>query len=645
MTRLFTPAIVLALLMPVFGPLQADWHVGPEVMAGQGGEVIRGVVFEDRDGDGRHGEDEPGIAGVLVTNGLDVVVTDDRGHYEIAVREDMDLSVVQPSGWQVPVDRRRVPQFHYSHKPGGSTETLRFGGLPDTGPAPERVNFPLRRSSASERFDCAIVGDPQTYSNDEIGFFRHGVVTDLLDEGLGADDCMIYVGDVVGDDLELLDRLMSVGSSVGVPQWLVIGNHDLDLDATRRENASDTWRRIAAPSHYAFEIGQVTFITLNNMVFPCGERDAQRTGREFCLDERTQYNGRISDEQMQWLGNLLEQVPEDRLLVFLHHVPLVSFTDAASPRHQTDNAAKLYELVGERPALSLSGHTHTVENLAPGEGFAEWRESVGIGSVPFRHIIAGAASGAWWQGDFDIDGIPMALQRMGAPKGVLMLAFDGADYVERYRGTRIDPERGQWVSLNTPAFREWFERIAAWKNDPGPDPHPTPPLSIHDLGDNSLVTVDDLADGVYVTANVWAGSRETTVEARINGGEPFALERTQAGDGEAVLEGAPYADPSSFMRTLTVARVAIESREGDARTQGYETFQGRPNRGVPQPQGRRVTGRNVHLWRARLPENLSTGAHVLEVVSTDRHGHTLTDRLVFEVHEEHPPRFWRHEIW
>lgn len=626
--------------------LAAQWQAAPEVIEGESSDTIAGVVFEDLDGNGRLDPGEPGLPGVMVSNGLDVVVTDEDGRYELPVRPDMDLSVVQPSGWQVPVDERMVPRFYYAHKPGGSTEALRFGGLPDTGPAPARVNFPLQRAEHGDRFDCAIIGDSQTYSNDEVGYFRHGTVTDLLDEDLGAGDCMIYLGDVVGDDLELLDRLMHAGAAVGVPQWLVVGNHDLDLDATRPENATDTWRRIAAPDYYAFKIGEITFVALNNMVYPCGQEDARRRpGREYCLAEDTQYNGRVSDEQVEWLGNLLEHVDTNRRVVILHHVPLVSFVDADSPRHQTDNAKRLYELLDGRPALSLAGHTHGLENLSPGVWYEGWEEQVGVGPLPFRHIIAGAASGSWWQGDFDIHGLPMAIQRLGAPKGVLMLSFDGVDYTERYRGTRLDPSIGQWVSLNTPAFRDWFARIAEWKNNPGADQHPVPPLSIHDLPDNGLVTRADLAEGVYVTANVWLGSRETEVHARIENQWSAALSPTQPDDGDERLEGPLHADPFSFMRVLSVARTAIESREGEARAQGYETFQGRSNRGVPQPQGRRVTGHNMHLWQARLPEDLADGVHVVEVTSTDRHGRQLTDRLVIEVHAQRPPRYWRHEAW
>jgi hypothetical protein len=161
----------------------------------------------------------------------------------------------------------------------------------------------------------------------------------------------------------------------------------------------------------------------------------------------------VHDTQLQWFENLLAQTPEDRLVVMAHHGPLLSFYSAGSRQHQDDATAQIHALLEGREALSLSGHLHTLENIAPGEAFAGWQEALGVSDAPFRHIVAGAASGHWWQGDLALDGDSMALQRMGAPKGLLMLDFNGADYEERYVGSRIDPRRGQWVDFNTPAFR------------------------------------------------------------------------------------------------------------------------------------------------------------------------------------------------
>lgn len=604
--------------------------------------TIGGVVFSDLNADGVRQGNEPGIAGVLVSNGLDVTVTDEHGRYELPVRLDMDVAVIQPAGWRVPVDERQVPQFAFTWKAGGTPEPLRFGGLPDPGPLPDHIDFPLLPAPEGDQFRCAIIGDSQTYSNDEIGFFRASTVLDLLDEGLVDGDCMIYVGDVMGDDLDLLDRLMRVGSAVGVPQWLVFGNHDLDFDASAQAHSADSWRRMAKPAYFAFEIGQATFIALNNVYYPCGQADTRLPGRDFCLGENPRYNGRVPEIQMQWLENVLAHIPQERLIVLLHHIPLVSFSDAHSVVHQTDNAPEIHRLLAGRQVLSLAGHTHTVENLEPGEWFAGWQEHVGVGPLPFRHIIAGAASGAWWQGNFDIDGIPMGLQRLGGPRGVLMLDFDGVEYRERYRGSRLDPRRGQWVALNTPRFRDWYEVLDAWMRQPEDERDPVPPVSIHDLGDTQLLTPEDLATEVFLTANVWMGSQATSVRARRGQGDWFALERTQEGQGEAPRTGAKFVDPFAMQRQASDARRAIISRSGEPRTQGYETFRGRTNEGPPRPQGRSLSDRNVHLWKAPLPADLPLGVHVFEIESSDRNGQVFADRLILEVVDQLPPRFWRH---
>ncbi|MCC5933873.1 MAG: hypothetical protein JJU35_06460, partial [Balneolales bacterium] len=63
----------------------------------------------------------------------------------------------------------------------------------------------------------------------------------------------------------------------------------------------------------------------------------------------------------------------------------------------------------------------------------------------------------------------------------------------------------------------------------------------------------------------------------------------------------------------------------------------------PQPQSA-VANRNMHLWRAQLPE-LPLGLHLVEVTSTDRNGISFTDVMTIEVREQRPPRYWRSELW
>jgi hypothetical protein len=631
---------------PLFLALLLAGLPAPHLLEAQSsprGQVV-GTVFHDRNGDGVRQEGEPGVPAVLVSNGLDVVRTDAGGRYALPVREDMNLSVVQPAGWSVPLDHRRVPRFAYIHKPGGSTEPLRFGGLPDTGPLPAAVDFALLPApQADDSFACAIIGDSQTYSGHEIQQFRDSAITDLVERGLGPDGCMLYVGDVVGDDLGLLDRLLEVGSAVGVPQWATIGNHDIDLDATDPRNAADSWRRIWGPNYYAFEMGRVTFIVLDNIRFPCGPEDTVQPGRESCVEGAPTYNARVDETQMTWLANLLAEVPMDRLVVLSHHAPLVSFVDAGSGIHQTDNTAAIHELLRGREALSVSGHTHTTENHAPGQHFQGWKERVGVGPLPFRHIVAGAASGNWWHGDYNVDGDAQSLQRLGAPKGVLLLQFEGADYRERYFGSRLG-DRGQWVDLNTPGFRRWFDQLTEWRRTPKDTRERIPPVTVNDLPDTRVITPQDLAEGVWISANVWLGSAETRVEATIGEGSPFPLVRTQEGAGEETRWGAAFADPFAVKRQATVGRFAWQSGSGDPRNQGYEAVRGESFFGSPQPQTN-IAERNMHLWTARLPADLPAGVHTIRVRSTDRHGATLEDRIIVEVRLQRPDQRWRRDVW
>ncbi len=635
-------------LAPALMPRSAAsvFHAGLDLGTPQPqAEAVRGVVFEDLNRDGVRQPGEPGVPGVLVSNGREVVRTDRDGRYELPVRPDMSVFVVKPTGYRTPTNAAFVPQFAYQHKPAGSPRPLRFGGLAPTGALPSAINFPLVRADESRPLRCAVVGDSQTYSNTEVGFFRDSTVADLLNDGPGAYDCVLYLGDVVGDDLGLLPRLLEVGSLLQSPQYLVQGNHDFDFDAPTDDDSSDSWRRLFGPRYYAFEIAQTLFVVLDNVVFPCGALDAATPGRATCVSlDRPGYNGRVDDVQMAWLANLLAAVPRDRLVVLAHHIPLVSFSDSTSPIHQTDNLPQIHALLEGRRAVSLSGHTHTTENLAPGESYAGWKEAVGAGPLPFRHIIAGAASGAWYQGDLGLDGTPMALQRLGAPKGFLTLEIEGGDYRETYHGANIDRRRQMWVSLSTPAFRSWYTALLEWKDADAKTRPAVPPVNLHDLGDTKILTPQDLRDGTYVVANVWLGSRETRVTAQL-GQTWLTLERTQRGEGEAPLVGVDYADPFAATRQLQVARFAMQSRSGDARTQGFELFRGSPN-GPAAPQPAPVLAdRSMHIWRGRLPETLAHGMHVLTVVSEDRHGRESVERIAIEVRSTRPPAHWRREVW
>lgn len=607
--------------------------------------AVTGVVFDDANRNGRHDRDERGVAGVKVSNGREVSVTGPDGGYALPVRADMAVFVVQPSGWRVPTDRRFVPQFAYQHKPAGSPRRLRYGGLPATGPLPSAINFPLARSNVGKDFGCAVLGDVQVYSGDEIGYARDSIVRELRDRPV-APACILALGDLVGDDLGLLPRIAEVLGAVRVPQWWVQGNHDYDSDADRDVDSSDTWRRSYGPSDYAFEIGDVLFIALDNVRYPCGTADNAGNRRPFCVEYvQKSYTGRISADQLAFVANLVKATSRDKLVVVAHHIPLVGFDNARTWAHQTLGSPELYAILQGRRALDLSGHSHTLENLAAGDSFDGWREMVDVKTIPFRHVVAGAVAGDWWGGDYDIAGIPMSIQGDGAPRGWLDMAVAGTDYRLDYRATGLSPDKAMWLSVNTPAFRDWTRTLLAWRDADKAKRGAVPPLSAHDLPDGKLLTPADLAGGSWLTANIWMGDSMTRVDVTIDGGPPQQMTRTQEARGEPSRNGPEFADPFVLPRQLTVARAAIQSRSGQVLAQGFaqgkeKTFVPTP----PQPRGS-VADHSAHVWRLRLPASLAPGVHTATVSATRAQGSPGRETLVFEVRAERPPRKFRWDAW
>jgi hypothetical protein len=134
---------------------------GPALAAGAG--TVSGVVYENRSGGVRRTADDPGIAGVLVSNGRDVVKTDADGRYTLPIDDESIIFVIKPSGYAPPVDEQMLPRFYYIHQPAGSPPglKLRYHGIDPTGPLPDSMDFPLKKAEEPQKFDVLPFTDPQ----------------------------------------------------------------------------------------------------------------------------------------------------------------------------------------------------------------------------------------------------------------------------------------------------------------------------------------------------------------------------------------------------------------------------------------------------------------------------------------------------
>lgn len=392
----------LVWLMFVFWAASGLWAAD----RGPGQATARGVVFDDRNRDGRRDRSEPGIGGVLVSNQREIVKTDRAGRWELPVDDDTIFFVIKPEGRMTPLDHHNLPQFHYVHKPGGSP-VLKYAGVAPTGPLPASIDFALHRQREPDVFKALFFGDPQPRDQKELDFIARDVVEELIgtDAKFG-----VTLGDILFDDLSLFESNNALVALIGIPWYNVIGNHDMNFDVPDDRDSDETYHRHFGPNYYAYEYGPVVFVALDNITWggakPAGSGD---------------YTSGLGADQIAFVRNLLPHIPRSKLILFMMHIPI---TD-------TKDREELFRLIEDRPyTMSISGHTHTHEHhfLGAKEG---WR-----GKEPHHHVVNVTVCGSWWSGEPDETGVPHTMMRDGGPNGYTFLNFDRTKVVVDYKVAR-----------------------------------------------------------------------------------------------------------------------------------------------------------------------------------------------------------------
>ncbi|MGF1669599.1 MAG: calcineurin-like phosphoesterase C-terminal domain-containing protein [Balneolaceae bacterium] len=385
----------------------------------QAQQFARGIVFEDRNGNGVQDSGEPGIAGVMVSNQIDVTVTDENGRYRLPLDGNGIVFATKPSGYNFPLNNLNIPQFYYVHRPDGSPD-LEYDGVEPTGPLPESLNFGFQPSETKNEFTVITFGDPQPRNDRELSFYRDKIVSELAET---RSEMVLVLGDIMYDNLALFERYNRLMATLDRPVFNVYGNHDMNFDADGNDYARETFHRHYGPSYYSFDVGDVHFIILDNIDY-LGYND----------EGQPQYRGNINDRQINWLEQNLAHVDTGKRIVLSAHIPL--FTPGLEDLDvvNTANRRELIRLLEPFDhVLFLSGHMHTNFHNFLGREFG--RDN----PTPIHQIISSAASGSWWGGPPDKQGIPAATQRDGTPNGYHFIHFKGITYSEIYKAAGHDP--------------------------------------------------------------------------------------------------------------------------------------------------------------------------------------------------------------
>lgn len=372
-------------------------------------DTVSGYIFIDGNENGIRDRAEQGLAGVAVSNGEDVVLTNQLGRYELPIGDDAIIFVIKPSGYQVPLNQHNQPQYYYIHKPKGSPQ-LAFEGVAPTGPLPESVDFALVPHTESDHFKLLVLGDPQVLDKRELGFFEKGIVSEIANAPGVAFG--LTLGDIVQNDMDLHHDYIRLMAKVGVPWYNTIGNHDLNMDAPADSLNDETFEAHFGPSTYAFNYGKAHFIVLNNNRYP----DPR--------DNKGLWAG-YTEQQLRFIENDLRQVSKDLLVVLVNHIQL-NIVNENSFR-ETDRQ-RLFELLrGYTNVLALSAHTHNHQHFFYGkdEGWPNQQ--------PLREFNVGATCGNWYSGRINEQGVADATMSDGTPRGYVYLNISGNQYTADFK--------------------------------------------------------------------------------------------------------------------------------------------------------------------------------------------------------------------
>lgn len=311
-----------------------------------------------------------GVAGVAVSDGVSVAITDREGDFHLVSRPDAFIRCSIPGRYEIATAPNGTARLYQTAKPGANDEAS--------------VLFDLTpRREPAEQHQFLVLADPQTQNRTETGYFHAETVPDvqaLLRARAGVPTFGVGDGDLMFDDLSLFPEYERAVTAMGVPFFTAIGNHDLDLLGRSDEAASRTFIERFGPTYYSFNVGAIHYVVLDD-VFWHGSGAI----------------GYVDEPQLKWLEADLSQIERGRTVVVFTHIPLLCTQHrrlqrgAPDPSLVVTNRVAIYRLLDGYHAHVMTGHTHENENV--------FEQGV-------HEHIHGTVCGAWWSGPIGFDGSP-----------------------------------------------------------------------------------------------------------------------------------------------------------------------------------------------------------------------------------------------
>ena len=315
-------------------------------------------------------------AGVVVSDGINVELTDERGEYQMyTTRQHVFVSV--PEDCEIPV-LDGLPRFY---------KVLDFSV-----DAKIQRDFNLLSAPKKTEWTLMAVADPQIGNDQDRSDFSEYILSDFSEftQPISENTYGISLGDIVWNKPELFSTYKTLMGRTPVPSFSVIGNHDHN-ESVKNDTESDAdFRNVLGPTYYSVNIGDYHMVVLDDVLYS-GE-----TGRN-------DYANTITQEQLDWLEKDLSHVSKDKGLIVALHIPTARWN---RPNNLTNTQA-LYDLIKDFDNIQIiSGHAHNQSTVEIAPNMTEYNFA--------------AAMGAYWY--------PLCSD--GTPRGYGVLKFNGNKLVD-----------------------------------------------------------------------------------------------------------------------------------------------------------------------------------------------------------------------
>lgn len=311
--------------------------------------------------------DGEGIPGVVVSDGVEVVCTDENGVYQLAsAKKNGYVFISIPSGYEV--DSRGVlPIFHKE--------------LMKSPSSCERVDFNLYESGDQSEHVMLYFGDmhlaARKVNNDRTQFSRFtSEINEYLKAHQNAKVYALTLGDMTWDlywytNLYGFDEyLKDVNAIQGLQIFHTIGNHDHDMDATGDFDTVEKYRQKICPNYYSFNIGRIHYVVLDDI--ECTNSVASKDNGDY-----RDYKNNLLIEELEWLKKDISFIPKDAPVVVTLHAPVHNKEGSAI----MGNNSVFTSILSGHDLTIVSGHTHVVYNVK---------------KSTLYEYNSGAICAAWW---------------------------------------------------------------------------------------------------------------------------------------------------------------------------------------------------------------------------------------------------------